>query len=148
MSNATDLLERLTSSEKAFKASYEIFIKQCTYSYSQENEIQQTKEMDDVLLSLQNKYTVPLLIEKLLIKGSIAFHECNLFLYNQLYKDNNEMLLSYSDISEDSKLKETYIENGADSNAFVITVAQYWEMQQESNPGFAGFCLCQNKTNN
>lgn len=148
MSNASDLLKKLTSPEKDFKTSYEIFIKQCTANYAQIDGIKHSKEIENVLSVLRNKYTVPLLIEKFLTKGSVNFHECNLSLYNQLYKANNEMLLSYADILENPILKETYIENGADINAFVITTAQYWEIQQENSLGFSGLCICQNQTSN
>jgi hypothetical protein len=147
MSNASDLLRKLTSPEKDFKISYEIFIKQCANSYAQIDDIKHTKEIENVLSLLRNKYTVPLLIEKFLTKGSVSFHECNLLLYNQLYKNNNEMLLSYTDILENPKLKETYLENGADISAFVITTAQHWEIQQESNVDLGGLCFCQNQTN-
>ncbi len=146
MSNASDLLKKLTNPEKEFKNLYEIFIKKCINSYAKIDDMEQSKEVENILSVLRNKYAIPLLIEKLLTKGSVHFHECNLLLYNQLYKDHNEMLLSYTNILENSQLKETYLENGADINAFVITTAQHWEMQQEGSVGLDGLCICQNTT--
>lgn len=51
---------------------------------------------------------------------------CALEMYHLYYEAQNDKLLDYTTIKEDSLLKDIYVENGADARSFAITTAVYF----------------------
>lgn len=129
MANITELLNKLKNPENLFQNKYNIFMKKCLASNSIDD-MEDSNEVKDLIVTLQkHNYVMPSFIKKLVeYNSSPHFHECNLFIYESFYHDNDETLLSYADISNNEALKETYLSNSADIAAFSIATAQNWIM--------------------
>lgn len=127
MSNATELLKKLKGPKEFFHNYYDIFMKKCLDGNEVSN-MEDTSEINNLMSLLQkHNHLMPNIVQKLFeLNTSVHFHECNLFIYESFYKDNNDMLLSYTDIESSPELKETYLSSGADIAAFAITTGQNW----------------------
>lgn len=127
MANGTQLNERLQSVEKKYKVLYKSFMDICLHSTTEEMQDNHELLLLFTHMKKHSELTV-MLIKELMSQASPAIHECNLAIYEKLYENNDEMLLSYTDIESSPELKETYLTNGHDTGAFALATAHNWIM--------------------
>lgn len=84
---------------------------------SEDNEV---RELENFLSTDQNN--IFFLVESLTSPSAI----CALEMYHLHYEAQNDKLLDYTKIKEDSLLRDIYLENGANAHSFAITTAVYF----------------------